>query len=195
MDVIRKIKQEQTLMKQCQKMWLCLPALFIVTIFFLISGWYINHDAHANDPKMSTKLVEPCELITRTEAEEIMGEKMKDGQYSENKVVGQKICFYEAADESSFAFLQISLTQNSFISQKVLTSGQNAQTIFNSIKEAFPDRQDIKEMGDEAFVATPGIHILKDDYYLTIGAGNINRNKNKLIDAGAKAMTKLEAVL
>jgi hypothetical protein len=145
---------------------------------------------------MSAELIEPCELITRTEAEEIMGEKMKDGQYSENKVVGQKICFYEAADESSFAFLQISLTQNSFISQKVLTSGQNAQTIFNSIKEAFPDRQDIKEMGgDEAFIASPGIHILKGEYYLTIGAGNINRNKDKLINAGRKAMTKLEAVL
>jgi len=30
---------------------------------------------------------------------------------------------------------------------------------------------------------------------LTIGVGNINRNKDKLTDAGAKAMTKLEAVL
>jgi hypothetical protein len=75
-----------------------------------------------------------------------------------------------------FAFLQISLTQNSFISQKVLASGQNVQTIFNSIKEAFPDRQDIKGMGDDAFIATPGIHILNSDYYLTIGVGNINRN-------------------
>jgi hypothetical protein len=195
MHVIRKIKQEQTLMKQYQKLWVCLPALFIVTIFFLISGWYINHDAHANDPKMSTQLIEPCELITRTEAEEIMGEKMKDGQNIENKVVGQKICFYEAADENSFAFLQISLTQNSFISQKVLASGQNAQTIYNSIKEAFPDRQVIKGMGDDAFIATPGIHILKGDYYLTIGVGNINRSKDKLTAAGAKAMANLKSKL
>lgn len=182
-------------MKRCQKLWVCLPALFIVTIFLLISGWYINHDAHAKDPKVSAQLIEPCELITRTEAEEIMGEKMKDVQYSENKVVGQKICFYEAADENSFAFLQISLTQNLFISQNVMASGQNAQTIFNSIKEAFQDREDIKGMGDEAFIATPGIHILKGDYYLTIGAGNINRNKDKLIDAGTKAMANLMSKL
>jgi hypothetical protein len=93
-----------------------------------------------------------------------MGEEMKDGQYSENKVVGQKICFYEATDENSFAFLQINLTQNSFISPNILASGQNAQTIFNSIKEAFPDRQDIKGMGDDAFIATPGIHTLKGEY-------------------------------
>lgn len=182
-------------MKQCQKLWVCLLSVFIFTIFFLLSEWYLDHDAHATDPKMSAQLIEPCELITRTEAEEIMGEEMKDGQYSENKVVGLKICFYEAADENSFAFLQISLTQNSFISPNVLASGQNVQTIYNSIKEAFPDRQDIKGMGDDAFIATPGIHILKGEYYLTIGVGNINRNKDKLTDAGAKAMAKLEAVL
>ncbi len=182
-------------MKQCQRMWVCLTPVFTATMFFLISGWFINHDAHANDPNMSAQLIEPCELITRMEAEEIMGEKMKDGQYSENKVVGQKICFYEAADENSFAFLQVSLTQNSFISPNVLASGQNTQTIFNSIKEAFPERQDIKGMGDDAFIATPGIHILKGDHYLTIGVGNINRNKDKLTDAGAKAMANLKLKL
>ncbi|MFO8083731.1 MAG: hypothetical protein R6U27_05375 [Desulfobacterales bacterium] len=182
-------------MKQCQRWWVCLPAVFIFTIFFLLSEWDLDHDAHATDPKMSSQLIEPCELIPRTEAEEILGEEMKDGLYSENKVVGQKICFYEAADENSFAFLQVSLTQNSFISANVLASGQNAQTIFNSIKEAFPDRQDIEGMGDDAFIATPGIHILKGDYYLTIGVGNINRNKDKLTDAGAKAMANLEVAL
>jgi hypothetical protein len=157
----------------------------------MFSGLDLDHDAHATGPKKSTQLIEPCELITRTEAEEIMGAEMKDGQYSENKVVGQKICFYEAADENSFAFLQISLTQNSFVSPNVLASGQNAQTIFSSIKEAFPDRQDINGIGDDAFIATPGIHILKGDYYLTIGAGNINRNQDKLTDAGVKAMAKI----
>ncbi len=182
-------------MKQCQRWRVWLLTAFIFPIFYLLPGWNLDYDVHATDPKMSAQLIEPCELITRTEAEKIMGEEMKDGKYSENKVVGQKICFYEAADENSFAFLQISLTQNSFISPNVLASGQNAQTIFNSIEEAFPDRLNIKGMGDDAFIATPGIHILKGDYYLTIGVGNINRNKDKLTDAGAKAMTKLEAVL
>ncbi|MFO8083341.1 MAG: hypothetical protein R6U27_03370 [Desulfobacterales bacterium] len=50
-------------------------------------------------------------------------------------------------------------------------------------------------MGDDAFIATTGIHILKGEYYLTIGAGNINRNKDKLTDAGANAMAKLESAL
>ena len=62
-----------------------------------------------------------------------------------------------------------------------------------SIKNAFPDRENINEIGDDAFIATPGIHILKGDYYLTIGVGNIKSNKDKLIRAGAKAMANLEA--
>jgi hypothetical protein len=63
---------------------------------------------------------------------------------------GWNLNYYEAADENSYAFLQINLTQNSFIFPNVLASGQNAQTIFNSIKEAFPDRQNIQGMGDDA---------------------------------------------
>ncbi len=180
-------------MKQCQRRFVWFPAVFVSAMVFIFPGWNLDCDALARGPK--TQLIEPCEIIARAEAEKIMGEEMKDGQYSENRAVGQKICFYEAADDNSFAFLQISLTQNSFISPDVLAAGQNSKTIFTSIKEAFPDRQDITGIGDDAFIATPGIHILKGDYYLTIGAGNLNHSKDKLMDAARKAMANLEATL
>lgn len=124
-----------------------------------------------------------------------MGTALKEGQYSENKVVGQKICLYEAADSDSFAFLQISLTQDAFIVPNVLASGQNAKTIFTSIKDAFPDREGVAGIGDDAFLATPGLHVLKGGYYLTFGAGNLKRNKDRLISAGEKAVANLEASL
>ena len=147
------------------------------------------------DEQASMPLVEPCDLISKVEAEEVVGAALKEGQYSENKVVGQKICLYEAADSDSFAFLQLSLTQDAFIAPKVLASGQDAKAIFTSIKNAFPDREDISGIGDEAFIATPGIHILKGDYYLTVGMGNIKRNKAGLIEAGKMAVANLEAAL
>lgn len=164
--------------------------IFSTLIFFQQKN---DHIVHAADRKNSNQLVEPCKLISKNEAESILGTALREGQYSENKIVGQKICIYEAVDKNSFVFLQISLTQNEFIAPNVLSSGQNAKTIFTSIKNAFPDRENINEIGDDAFIAIPGIHILKGDYYLTIGAGNIKSNKDKIISAGAKAMSNLEA--
>lgn len=141
----------------------------------------------------SGKLTEPCNLLPKSEVENIMATTMQEGKYSENKVVGQKQCLYEAADPNSFTFLQISLTQNGFIDTKVLAAGQTALTIFTSIKEAFPDRENVPGIGDEAFLATPGLHILRGDYYLLIGAGNLEKNKDKLINAGKTAIATLEA--
>lgn len=166
-------------------------AIFIFLASLLSAGGN-DHAAHAADLQKATQLIEPCKLISQSEAENIMGTALSEGQYIENKIAGQKICAYEATDNNSFAFLQISLTQNKFISPNLLSSGQNAKTIFTSIKSSFPDREDINTIGDDAFIAPPGIHILKGDCYLTIGAGNIKRNRDKLISAGAKAMENIK---
>jgi hypothetical protein len=169
--------------------------LFAAVVFFTVPGSGSHWDACAAGQQKTHQLIEPCELITQVEAEEIMGVALKEGQYRENQVVGQKMCLYEAADENAFAFLNISLTQNAFMPPKIFAAGQNAKSIFSTIKEAFPDREAVNEMGDDAFIATPGIHILKGDYYVTVGAGNINQNRDKLKIAGIKTMANLEARL
>ena len=178
----------------CYKNLLILFSAIFIFLALILFRERNDHFAHAADRKNSTQLIEPCKLISKNEAESIMGTALREGEYSENKIVGQKICIYDAADKNSFVFLQISLTQNDFIAPSVISSGQNVNTIFTSIKNAFPDRENINEIGNDAFIATPGIHILKGDYYLTIGAGNIKSNKDKLISAGAKAMANLEAL-
>ena len=172
----------------------------VVFVIFTIIGCGSEKEATTtaqkeSDQKSSAKLIEPCELITKTEAEAIMGVALKAGQRSENEVVGQKMCLYEAADENSFLFLNVSLTQNAFIPPEILASGQTAQSIFSTIKEAFPDRETVDGTGDDAFVATPGIHILKGDYYLVIGAGNIDQHRDELKIAGDKVISKLETLL
>ncbi|MFY9973043.1 MAG: hypothetical protein WAK53_02205 [Chromatiaceae bacterium] len=170
------------------------PAAFLLfAVTFLLV--YDSNNVNAADQDEPRPLLEPCELISKVEAEEVMGTGLKEGQYSENKVVGQKLCLYEAADTGSFAFLQIGLTQDAFMAPKVLASGQSAKTIFSSIKHAFPDRERVDGLGDDAFLAIPGLHVLKGDYYLTVGAGNIKRNRLRLITAGEKAVANLEASL
>lgn len=132
----------------------------------------------------SPVIIDPCEVITQVDAEEIMGEKLKSGQLRKQKAIGQKICLYEAADDNSFAMLQVSLLQ-----------GQRAKKIFFEIKANFPDHESVNGIGDDAFIATPGIHILQNDYYLCIAAGNINRNRGKVQVAGKKAVATLKMVL
>lgn len=178
-----------------------LRGLFLVILIFALTGCGNEGDSKAAGQKEptksdSTKLIEPCELITHAEAEEIMGVKFKEGQYSEQKMVGGKMCFYDSMDEDASAFFQISINQKAFMPPKLLASGQSAKTLFTPIKEGFSDtRIDIKGMGDDAFIATPGIHILKDDYYITIAMGNIVKNKERIKAAGAKAVANLEAAL
>jgi len=169
--------------------------LFALILLFSLPGSGSHWVANAAGQKKTNQLIEPCALITQAQAEEILGMALKAGQYRENQVVGQKMCLYEAADENAFAFLNISLTQNAFMPPKIFAAGQNAKSIFSTIKEAFPDREAVNEMGDDAFIATPGIHILKGDYYVTVGAGNINQNRDKLKIAGIKTMANLEARL
>ncbi len=177
-----------------------LTVLFLAVLIFMTTGCSSETNSNAADQKKpaqksSNKLIEPCELITQAEAEEIMGVVFKEGKYSDQEMVGQKICFYETVDENSFVFFQISLTQNAFISPKIFASGQSTQTMFSAIKKAFPDGEIINGTGDDAFIAPPGIHILYGDYYMTLGAGNINKNRDKLNIASAKAMANLEAAL
>jgi hypothetical protein len=115
------------------------------------------------------------------EVEEIMGEKMKAGTLREQKATDMKLCLYEAADDNSFGILQVSIIQ-----------GQSAKETFSMMENNFPDHEMIDGIGDYAFIATPGIHILKNGCYLTIAAGNLNRNRDKVLVAGKRAVADLE---
>lgn len=52
-------------------------------------------------------------------------------------------------------------------------------------------------IGDEAYLATPGVHILSDGYYISIALGNLSdkRNQEMLKEAGLLAVDNLKATL
>ncbi|MBU0967194.1 MAG: hypothetical protein KKA54_12545 [Proteobacteria bacterium] len=141
------------------------------------------------------QIKEPCELITGAEAGSLIGEEVKDGQYGEQKVVGMKKCFYEAANPDSVKFLQITVQQSSFMPPEVREAGQSPQAIFAETKKMLADgRVDLAGFGDEAFIGTGGLHMLSGDYYITIGVGNPDRdgNRQKLEAAGRLVLDKLQ---
>lgn len=134
--------------------------------------------------------IDPCELITQSDAESLLGEPVKAAEKSEQQVVGMKLCMYNPADETSESFLQVMLTQQAFMKP----DGVPPSDIFHSIKEAQSEgRTDLEGFGGEAFIATGGIYILIDEYYISIGAGNTDRPhiRERLKAAGKTAVDNL----
>jgi hypothetical protein len=141
-------------------------------------------------------IIEPGQLISRQEAEQLLGEAVKEGEKKEQPVVGQKICFYDVQNEDSRSFLQISITQTAFMK----SGGQTPESIYSATKEALIEtgkQRSIDGVGDEYFFGTPGLHILKDGYYLCIAADGSDDGKVQqlLEQAGALAVANLEKAL
>ena len=141
--------------------------------------------------KQASKIIEPCELVTEADAAKILGEAVKPAEKSEQQVVGMKLCLYNPVDTESTQFLQVTLTQDSFMPPQGIASA----SIYKSLKDNFEGmRTDIEGVGDEAFIATGGIYIMANGYYISISAGNINSEtvRNRLIETGKIAVAKLE---
>ncbi len=147
----------------------------LITVFLFLPECLVAGSSHP---------VNPCKVINHEEAESIMGEQLKEGEFSEKKVVNMQLCIYDAVSDSSFSMLQISLTH-----------GARAKEIFSGIKENFSDCEMVEGIGDEAFFAAPGMHILTSGYYVSIAAGNSKRNRDKLLAAGQKAVANLKGLL
>ena len=136
------------------------------------------------------KIIEPELLINQIEAAEILGEAVEKGEKRETKAVGQKICFYKPVNTSSKKYLQISLTQDSFMPP----TGVGSETIYRETKKLIGDsKTDVKEFGNEAFTAIGGLHMFKDGYYILISSANIDKDET-LKNAGKKTLENLDKV-
>jgi hypothetical protein len=139
----------------------------------------------------SSKILEPENLITKIEAAELLGAPVAEGEKRETKEIGQKICFYKPANDSSNHFLQIALTQDAFMPP----GGVGSETIYRETKKMTGDsKTDVKELGNEAFIAANGLNIYKNGYYIVISTSLVHKDTQDpmLISAGKKALENLE---
>jgi|GEM_PF-2720977 len=132
-------------------------------------------DENANDSevqeseqaeKAAPALIEPEQLITQEEAEALLGEPLV-GDKTENPVIGQKIYFYEAVDENSDQYLQISVTQQAFMAEG---SASTPEQLYEDICAAF-EPEAVSGVGDEAQIIPSGYQIMCNGYYLTMPYG------------------------
>ncbi|MEI7825085.1 MAG: hypothetical protein WCI01_07285 [Chlorobiaceae bacterium] len=148
----------------------------------------------ATEGKKSGKLLEPEMLISKGDAAELLGEDVQEGKKSETEVVGMKLCMYNALNPSSNRYLQVSLTQDSFMPPK----GVGTETIYRELKKMFGgSKTNVTKLGSEAFIAAGGLYLFKDGYYIMISAGNNSRNQETIAilkAAGRKALDKLEKI-
>jgi hypothetical protein len=148
--------------------------------------------------------VEPWELISKEEAEELTGNKeLKDplisptaspGAYS-----GFVLCLYDTAVKGG-RFLQISVLQTT---QAMASQGVTPKMAFDTLRSPGPMYSPdpklmvVQGVGDEAYILPPGMHIMYRGYYIVIGVGDPDDEASQaiLINAGKKAVENLAAIL
>jgi hypothetical protein len=122
------------------------------------------------------ELVEPGTLLTKAEVETALGAQLKDPEYKDTKnPLGQKLCFYAPVSDKVEMFVQLSLVQNEGMTKNLRDQGYNVAQLYNETKKNFADIKPVPGIGDEAFWATNGLHILKGSFYLNISTGNTGK--------------------
>jgi len=126
------------------------------------------------------KIINPCSLITKEEAEAALGEPVKEPEYEDTKnPLGQKLCHYNPNSESSQKFIQISLVQNEGMSKALREQEYSAAKLFQETKENLVEtHQPVPGIGEDAFWGTPGLHVLTGNVYFVIGVGNTDLPAN-----------------
>ncbi|MDD2318780.1 MAG: hypothetical protein PHO83_01890 [Geobacteraceae bacterium] len=135
----------------------------------------------------SAKIIEPAMLFSKDDAKALTGIDFGECRVTEQPVVGQKLCVYDKGN----SMLQVGLSQAAFMNKKTLASGTTPESIYQATQQAFSGAERIDGVGDDNFMAPPGLHILKDGYYITVSLGRAN-DREKLQAAGLTVVENLE---
>lgn len=140
-------------------------------------------------PPLDAKVIEASAVFTQSDAEHLLNRILTPGKLSSQPVVGQKLCVYAKED----AFCQVTLTQKGAMTAENLAAGQSPKAIFEALKKNFPNAKQLENVGDDNFLAPPGLHILKGDYYITLSFGSENNKlgAEKWQSAGQTAVANL----
>lgn len=138
-----------------------------------------------NAGSTSSTIIEPAAIISKEDAKALTGVNFGDCTVKEKPVVGLKLCVYE----KDGAFLQLGLTQAAFMDKRNVNT---PESIYKSLKSGFSGAAKLDGVGDDNFVAPPGLHIMRDGYYMTVSLGLMNGSREKLRAVGMKAVENLD---
>jgi hypothetical protein len=169
--------------------------------------------------------IPPDRLISRGEAEALVGNALKEPtvrptarpiaqQYTpvpgstlspsvaptaSPALIEYVMCFYDSAVKGD-RFLQISVLQNT---PYMAAQGIPVKNLFDRLRSPGPGVMSdptlmvVENVGDEAYILPPGIHIMFQGYYIVIGVGDpVDPDNEKiLVEAGRLAVKNLAAIL
>jgi len=170
------IKHQKGKMKK-----LFINAAFVMLTITLLSG--CDSRDNGKSEASGSKAIEPAMIISKEDAKALTGVGFDECKVTEQPAVGLKLCVYEKDD----ALFQLGLTQSAG-----MQGGNTPESLYSSIKGGFKDTEKIEGVGDDNFVAPPGLHILKDEYYMTVSLGLMTKDREKLKAAGMKAVENLD---
>lgn len=152
----------------------------VLAVFLVIQPCGSNGGEKGASGTAGTPALEPATLLSREDARALTGVAFDECTVTEQPAVGLKLCVYDKND----AFLQVGLTQGK--------RGNNTpESIYASIKEAFKDAARIEGLGDDNFLAPPGLHIMQDGYYITVSLGLLNKDRDRLRTVAVKVLENL----
>jgi hypothetical protein len=114
-------------------------------------------------------LLDPCKLFLKEDATAALGQPVKDGELKQGaSPLGQRMCFYGAADDKSPSSVQLSIVQTAGMTEQVRKSGQTAKVLHDNTKSSMTGATAVPGIGQDAFIATTSIYMLKGDAHLSI---------------------------
>lgn len=121
--------------------------------------------APSNPAPTGSKELDACTLVTKAEAEQVMGEKLKDGDSGPASMQGGTICRYEAPDTMSAKNVTIRVESPNFDWNKYKedkrVEGEKMQPKRGRIRQ-------VPGLGKDAYFARHVLHVLTDHGILTV---------------------------
>ena len=163
------------------------------------SGYYETPMPSGAPAPTPSQEIQPQQLIDRKTAETLVGNKLKDMDESkpnEDQVNGMIFCQYNA-DTDSGRFLQVAIYRRTELYNHDPEWKFQAFQANDPKKTALITITPVEGVGEKAFIADPGIHIMSNGYYIIVSVGDpeIPENQQILKAAGAKAVENLKALL
>lgn len=122
-------------------------------------------------------LYKPWDLLTEEEAETLLGFDV-ESEIQKIDPLGQRIVFYGAVPEEEKDFIQICVVRNEDIEDSLKEQGQSVEKFFEEVKkESKETSRPVKDLGDQAFWNMGALHILSDNFYITISTANTDSPK------------------
>jgi hypothetical protein len=119
----------------------------------------------------------PCELVTRAEAAQALGEEVRAGLLQEPaSPLGQRICLYRSKGGDRLGYVQVSVVADRAMAAGLRDSGYNAAQLYRDSKELLGKAgRPVDGLGREAFwggaqglAGGAGLHVLESGVYLNL---------------------------